>query len=132
MRLEGTARREFDIAAIPLISVVFIMLLVMMLIGTLQSRFERMINPPDAASGEEVADGPTVILIDESGRIIVNGLPALAEYLPLLIPESDVIGGIELRADKSLRSRSVMAVLSALQGAGVDEVRLIVRKVGFR
>ena len=137
MRLE---RRDGirGVDVVPLIDTVFL-LLVIFLMMVLRMRVDEGLNvelPPvgEGTTTQNAPDSRTLVIgVAGSGLVVVRGRPlpadtldrALAQCLKGLAPKTPV----EIRGDRKAPHGVVMAVLAAVQNAGVRDIRFQVSPV---
>jgi biopolymer transport protein ExbD len=136
MRLtQPPPRRDQEVALIPLINVVFLLLIFFMIVGTIAPTDALPIDPPVSREGQATEPDPVQLLIDADGRIALNGelIPAdqlttaLAESIkPAEIPETPL--NLTLKADGALVMAELRALLTQLRALGVERVRLLARQ----
>src|SRR5690606_22652610 len=112
--------------AIPLVSVVFILLVFILLVGTLSAPGSRQVELPEAASGEDATGGVAELTVDAAGLVHAAGMTMEIDDIgpELFAPGQRTVA---LRADRAVASDRLVALLGALQAAGLEEVRLVVR-----
>lgn len=137
MRLERRAgTRGVDV--VPLIDTVFL-LLVIFLMMVLRMRVDEGLNvelPPvgEGTTARNAPDrGSLVIGVAGSGQVVVRGRPvpadALATALARCLEDVAPRTPVEIRGDRKAPHGVVMAVLAAVQNAGVRDIRFQVSPV---
>jgi biopolymer transport protein ExbD len=123
-----------DINVTPLVDVMLVLLIIVMLIAPmLQKGID--VNLPEA---ENTGDKPdtadqTVVHIDRNSKLFVNAVEvdetgAIARLLAVLESKADKI--VYLKGDKDAPYSSIMKMMDALRGAGIETVGLITEKKG--
>ncbi|MBN2489850.1 MAG: biopolymer transporter ExbD [Planctomycetes bacterium] len=138
MRIERRApSRGVDV--VPLIDTVFL-LLVIFLVMVLRMRVDEGLHvelpPVGGEAGAAAADdaGKLVIGVDPAGEVVVRGRSvarsALAAELAHVLSSARPQETVEIRGDREAPHGAVMAVLAAVQGAGIRDIRFQVAPVG--
>lgn len=141
MRIERkTERRGVDV--VPLIDTVFL-LLVIFLVMVLRMRVDEglSVELPSVDKGAGATTAPTatgdliVIAVAHGGEIVVDGRTVeAAAVTDLLRGSANAPPGqkrpVEIRGDRRAPHGAVMAVLAAVQSAGVRDIRFQVNPVG--
>lgn len=125
-------RRRGDEELTPLINVVFLLLIFVVLAGEVVETAPFAVTPPDAKSAEVVPVEMTSVYLSSAGEIFLAGkvyppgdfTGALAT-LPAEPPAEVVI-----EADRGVDASSAIALVRALQKAGVRQIRLIASATG--
>lgn len=123
-----------DINVTPLVDVMLVLLIIVMLIAPmLQKGID--VNLPEA---ENTGDKPdtadqTVVHIDRESKLYVNGIvvnesDAITRLQTILETKADKI--VYLKGDKDAPYSSIMKMMDALRGAGIETVGLITEKKG--
>lgn len=123
-----------DINVTPLVDVMLVLLIIVMLIAPmLQKGID--VNLPEA---ENTGDKPdtadqTVVHIDRESKLYVNAKlvsegDAIARLQAILETKADKI--VYLKGDKDAPYSSIMKMMDALRGAGIETVGLITEKKG--
>lgn len=145
MRIERkTNPRGVDV--VPLIDTVFL-LLVIFLVMVLRMRVDEGLSvelpPVESGAGAEAAPTPAknllVIAVARGGDIVIDGRIVAAAALADLVRGHGVADGagadrgkkrpVEIRGDRRAPHGAVMAVLAAVQAAGVRDIRFQVTPV---
>ena len=112
----------------PIVDIVFILLIFIMLVSRfLQPALE--VELPGSSTASMTEGSQITIVLDEDGRIHVDGTPmtdeALVERLGLVsVDEQDFV---RLRADKNVRLQRVVEVLDIIRASPVTGVALEAR-----
>lgn len=123
-----------DINVTPMVDVMLVLLIIVMLIAPmLQKGID--VNLPEA---ENTGDKPdtadqTVVHIDRESKLYVNGIvvsegDAIVRLQTILETKADKI--VYLKGDKDAPYSSIMKMMDALRGAGIETVGLITEKKG--
>ena len=112
----------------PIVDIVFILLIFIMLVSRfLQPALE--VELPGSSTASMTEGSQITIVLDEDGRIHVDGTPmtdaALAERLGLV--SADEQDFVRLRADKNVRLQRVVEVLDIIRASPVTGVALEAR-----
>lgn len=112
----------------PIVDIVFILLIFIMLVSRfLQPALE--VELPGSSTASMTEGSQITIVLDEGGRIHVDGVPmtdaALAERLGLA--SADEQDFVRLRADKNVRLQRVVEVLDIIRASPVTGVALEAR-----
>lgn len=136
MRLtQPPPRQDQEVALIPLINVVFLLLIFFMIVGTIAPTDALPIDPPVSQQGQATEPDPVQLLIDADGRIALNGEVIPADQLTMALAESlksadtpDTPLNLTLKADGALVMAELRALLRQLRALGVERVRLLARQ----
>jgi biopolymer transport protein ExbD len=139
MRLtQPPPRRDQEVALIPLINVVFLLLIFFMIVGTIAPTDALPIDPPVSRQGQATEPDPVQLLIDADGRIALNGEVIPADQLTSALAESlksadipdtpETPLNLTLKADGALVMAELRALLTQLRALGVERVRLLARQ----
>jgi len=141
LRLRQVAKkRESDDRLIPLINVVFLMLIFFLLAGSIRPPEPFEIALPVSTSEQIRAKETLVLMIGPDGQMSIDGAllkenrpQALSDELSSRWRNDESSAGpqlrkIELRADQALPIAKLSVILSAVTGAGADEVSLITER----
>ncbi|MDZ7621669.1 MAG: biopolymer transporter ExbD [Candidatus Competibacteraceae bacterium] len=114
----------------PLIDVVFLLLIFFMLVGVIAPPEPFPVEPPAAERASAEEGGKLTILLAADGRLAFEGmeldLPTLQARLGERLAEAEGReAGVELKADATVDSGQVIAVLNALRAAGVERLALL-------
>lgn len=136
MRLtQPPPRRDQEVALIPLINVVFLLLIFFMIVGTIAPTDALPIDPPVSRQGHAAEPDPVQLLINADGRIALNGEVIPADQLAMALAESlksaetpETLLNLTLKADGALVMAQLRALLRQLRALGVERVRLLARQ----
>ena len=126
---EQPPRRPALEPALPLINVVFLLLVFFMVAGQVApNRID--VTPPETRMPLAEEADTLLLTLDRDGNLSQQGEPLTLADLPALLP--DVEDGadqppVRLLTDADTRLDAMRPVLTALQQAGVREVRLVSR-----
>lgn len=126
---EHPPRRPALEPALPLINVVFLLLVFFMVAGQVApNRID--VQPPETRMPLAEEADTLLLTLDRDGNLSQQGEPLTLADLPALLP--DVEDGadrppVRLLTDADTRLDAMRPVLTALQQAGVREVRLVSR-----
>ncbi|MGB7302334.1 MAG: biopolymer transporter ExbD [Burkholderiaceae bacterium] len=135
-----TRKRESDDRLIPLINVVFLMLIFFLLAGSIRPPDPFDVTLPQSNSEQARPRDAMVLLVGPDGRLSVDGAvleegrpdalsQALAAHWRGTDPtDNPQLRKIEIRADQQLPIARLRLILSAVSGAGADEVSLITQR----
>lgn len=118
---------------IPLINIVFLILIFFLVASTLRSFDPAGLDLSEAQAEAGADQGPNVLLAYADGRLALAGQPippdALATRLAAFArSKSDM--PLLIAPDRALPAARLVEIGQVAQGAGVEEVKLIVRKRG--
>ncbi len=133
MRLtQPPPRRDQEVALIPLINIIFLLLIFFMIVGTIAPTDALSIDPPVSRQGRATDSDPVQLLIDADGRIALNGEIIPADQLDLRLAEElkslDASLNLTLKADGAVVMAELRALLAQLRGLGVERVQLLARQ----
>ena len=118
--------------ALPLINVVFLLLVFFMVAGQVApNRID--VEPPESSVPLEQEADELLLTLDQAGNLSRQGEPLTLDVLPALLAasaearEADAPASIRLLTDAGTRLETMRPLLTALQQAGVEEVRLVTR-----
>lgn len=130
MRCSAPPPRRVREPIAPLIDVVFLLLIFFMLVGVIAPPEPFAVEPPAAERASAEGGGQLTILLAADGRLAFEGmeldLPMLQARLGERLAEAEGREvGVELKADATVASGRVIAVLDALRAAGVERLGLL-------
>jgi biopolymer transport protein ExbD len=130
MRCSAPPPRRVREPIAPLIDVVFLLLIFFMLVGVIAPLDPFPVEPPTAERAAGEGGGQLTILLAADGRLAFEGmeldLPTLQARLGERLAEAEGRkAGVELKADATVDSGQVIAVLNALRAAGVERLALL-------
>lgn len=120
-------RRRGDEELTPLINVVFLLLIFVVLAGEVVETAPFAVTPPDARDVGAAPVEMTSIYLGPNGQIFLAG----TEYSPgdlavaLASLPSEVPHEIVVEADRNVDAGAAIALVEALQKAGVRQIRLV-------
>ena len=125
-------RRRGDEELTPLINVVFLLLIFVVLAGEVVETAPFAVTPPDAEAAEVVPVEMTSVYLSSAGEIFLAGK---------MYPPGDITGAVAalpadtppemtIEADRGVDASSAVALVRALQKAGVRQIRLITSATG--
>lgn len=120
-------RRRGDEELTPLINVVFLLLIFVVLAGEVVETAPFAVTPPDAREVDAAPVEATSIYLGPNGQIFLAGnvyppgdpAVALAALTPAIPPE------IVVEADRNVDASAAIALVEALQKAGIRQIRLV-------
>jgi biopolymer transport protein ExbD len=124
-RPEADRRRgpSADDGVLPLINVVFLLLIFFMIAGQIAQGEPFAIDPARSTSEGVAQEGP-VLLVGGDGRLAYDGAEAgLDAVLAAVAAAPPAV--LRVRADGGAETGAVIALLTALRGAGAQDIRLI-------
>ncbi|MCH8543965.1 MAG: biopolymer transporter ExbD [Alcanivorax sp.] len=122
--------------ALPLINVVFLLLVFFMVAGQVApNRID--VEPPESTMPLEQETDTLLLTLDRAGNLSRQGEPLTLEQLPALLvaltengqqdlPPS-ALPSVRLLTDAGTRLETMRPLLTVLQQAGIEEVRLVTR-----
>jgi biopolymer transport protein TolR len=123
-----------DINVTPLVDVMLVLLIIVMLIAPMMQKGVDVALPEADNSGDkpDTAD-QTVVHIDANSKLYVNAIEvseaeAVSRLQTTLETKTDKI--VYLKGDKDAPYASIMKMMDALRGAGIESVGLITEKKG--
>ena len=126
---EQPPRRPALEPALPLINIIFLLLIFFMMAGQIApNRID--VNPPETRVPLSPEMDTLLLTLDRDGNLSRQGEALTLEELPALLPRpenSDDITPVRLLTDADTRLETLRPLLTALQQAGVREVRLVSR-----
>ena len=127
MRLRATTRRrDDDVAVIPLINVVFLILIFVMLTAILDPVSPLAVDLPGTAFESRAADAQT-LTIDADGRLAYRGEVVAADAL-LDRLRAEGVERLTLRADAGLPLKMFRPLAEGLDRAGIEVAVMAVRR----
>ena len=124
------SRRTSEDNVLPLINIVFLLLIFFMIAGALSTRPPFELQPPRAqAAPSTPAPATAGIAIAADGRIAFRGKEIVLEALVARVREwnedRDDDKALTLRSDGGADSERLLAVMTALQEAGIERIRML-------
>lgn len=123
-----------EINVTPLVDVMLVLLIIVMLIAPMMQKGVDVALPEADNSGDkpDTAD-QTVVHIDAQSQLYVNALPvneveAIERLKASLESKADKI--VYLKGDRNAPYSSIMKMMDALRGAGIESVGLITEERG--
>lgn len=128
MRLtEPAPRRAFE-NILPLINVVFLMLIFFLAAGTLKPFAELDVTPARTAAETASEHGRDTVLVDADGQIAFQGgllTEAELEGRLKLFAASNPAEKLNILADRTLASQTLISVLAVASRAGLKNISLV-------
>lgn len=127
------SRSGNDVHILSLVSIIFLLIIFFMVAGQLSAPDTLDITPPYSASERAALSAGLLVEVDTDGRIALDGTPitpaklqsATQAYLAQY-PNAPV----RLKADGLTHASRVIAVMTVLREAGVEQVRLLTMESG--
>lgn len=135
-----TKKRESGDRLIPLINVVFLMLIFFLLAGSIHPPDPFGISLPFSQSEQIRPSDSLALMVGPDGQISIDGVLLVADRADVLsdalaaqwrVDESSAgpqLRKVEIRADQKVPIAKLKVILSAVAGAGADEVSLITQR----
>ena len=121
------AARDVEVAVVPMINIVFLLLLYFLIAGHLTTTEGPEIELPLGGAPGQPAPAATAIMVDETGALWLGAhevtASELRQHLLELTRESSA-DAVLIRADGRAQADALQIVLEACQAAGVGEIRL--------
>lgn len=121
------AARDVEVAVVPMINIVFLLLLYFLLAGQLTVTEGPEIELPVGGALNQVEPAATEILLDAAGTLWLGAqrvsVPELQRHLQQLSRES-AAANVQVRADGRAEADALQRVLEACQAADVSNIRL--------
>lgn len=121
IEIERNVRPVKEISLIPLINVVFLLLIFFLVAGSLD-RFEVLkVDPPVASAGEEINQGPVIIVLGRYDELLVDDELLMPEELPAAITKRLKVNPdrlITVKADARMKADRLIEVLDEINEAG--------------
>ena len=133
MKLARQPRRAAPETIIALIDVVFFLLVFFMLIGRMDATAPFKVEPPIAATGDDMPGGGVTVSVAEDGALAVDGAPAgrgaaLARIAEAVAADPGVL--VRINAHRGVRLRKVLPLASEIEALGAREVVLVITPAG--
>ena len=126
--LQGRSNKNEDERVLPLINVVFLLLIFFMLAGRLTAE-QTNIEPPLSTSRDASSPQALTLSMDAQGRLFLNGSMVPQDNLQLALARHPDVGTVDsplvLRASAAAEATKVVAVMSRLRDAGIDQLQLL-------
>lgn len=127
------AARDVEVAVVPMINIVFLLLLYFLIAGHLTVTEGPEIELPLGGAVSQPEPAATTILVDMNGALWLGThevtAPGLRQHLLELSRESTT-GAVLIRADGRAEADALQLVLEACQAAGVGNIRLATIEAG--
>lgn len=121
VEFERRTRKPRQVALIPLIDVMFVLLLFFMIAGHLEKIAPVAVDLPIADSGQMLDEGPVEIILGYQGEIVVNDTkiapPSIAQELQRQL-EHNPERIITIKADANMEANRLVALLEQIRAAG--------------
>ena len=128
MGLQGRGDKNEDERVLPLINMVFLLLIFFMLAGKLTAE-QTKIEPPLSASQDPSSPQAVTLSMDAQGRLFLNAEMVPQDNLQLALARYPDVGSTDsplvLRASAAAEATRVVAVMSRLRDAGIDQLQLL-------
>lgn len=128
MGLQGRGGKNDDERVLPLINMVFLLLIFFMLAGKLTAE-QMKIEPPLSTSQDPSSPQAVTLSMDAQGRLFLNGEMVPQDNLQLALARHPDMGSTDsplvLRASAAAAATRVVAVMSRLRDAGIDQLQLL-------
>ena len=126
--LQGRSGKNDDERVLPLINMVFLLLIFFMLAGKLTAE-QVKIEPPLSASQDPSSPQAVTLSMDAQGRLFLNAEMVPQDNLQLALARYPDVGTMDsplvLRASAAAEATRVVAVMSRLRDAGIDQLQLL-------
>jgi biopolymer transport protein ExbD len=127
------AARDVEVAVVPMINIVFLLLLYFLLAGRLMVTEGPGVELPTGGGPRQPEPAAVAVMVDENGAFWLGTReltePELRQHLQALSHEASA-AGVLIRADGRAESAALQIVLEACQSAGVAEIRLATIQAG--
>lgn len=128
MSLHGGGNKNDDERVLPLINIVFLLLIFFMLAGRLTAE-QTNIEPPLSTSRDSSSPQAVTLSMDPQGRLFLNGSMVPQDHLRLALARHPDVGTMDsplvLRASAAAEAAEVVAVISRLRDAGIEQLQLL-------
>lgn len=127
IEFERRARTTRPISLIPMVDILLVLIIYFLLSGSLHSIEILEISPPLAQSGEELTQGPLVIVLGKHDEVLINDeLGSVSDIFPLIKAEmlKDKDRVITLKADHRIKASTLIDVMNAIREAGGENLTL--------
>lgn len=128
MSHHGEGNKNDDERVLPLINIVFLLLIFFMLAGRLTAE-QTNIEPPLSTSRDSSSPQAVTLSMDARGRLFLNGSMVPQDHLRLALARYPARGDhgspLVLRASAAVEATKVVAVMSRLRDAGIDQLQLL-------
>ncbi|MYI72048.1 MAG: biopolymer transporter ExbD [Synechococcus sp. SB0673_bin_10] len=128
MNVQREERRNDEERVLPLINMVFLLLIFFMLAG--KPTAEQMkIEPPLSTSQDPSSPQAVTLSMDAQGRLFLNAEMVAQDNLQLALARYPDAGNMDaplvLRASAAAEAAEVVAVISRLRDAGIEQLQLL-------
>ena len=127
------AARDVEVAVVPMINIVFLLLLYFLIAGHLTMTEGPEVTLPLGGGPSQAEPAATAVMVDESGVFWLGTLEVtqseLRQHLRALA-RSATTASVLIRADGRAEADALQIVLEACREAGVGEVRLATIEAG--
>ena len=127
------AARDVEVAVVPMINIVFLLLLYFLIAGHLTATEGPAIELPQGGGPSQPEPAATAIMVDESGALWLGTLEVTASELHqhlLELSRESPTAAVLIRADGRAEADALQIVLEACQTAGVGQIRLATIEAG--
>ena len=126
--LRKESDKNDDQRVLPLINMVFLLLIFFMLAGTLTAE-QTKIEPPRSTSQNSTSSQAVTLSMDAQGHLFLNGEVVSQDNLQFALARHPDVGSMAsplvLRASAVVEATKVVAVMSRLRDAGIDQLQLL-------
>lgn len=127
------AARDVEVAVVPMINIVFLLLLYFLVAGHLTNTEGPRVELPLGGTPSQPGPAAAIILVDKSGALWLGsrevGALQLREHL-LGLSGNSATAAVLIRADGRADAEALQTVLQACQAAGVGEIHLATIEAG--
>jgi biopolymer transport protein TolR len=117
-----------DINVTPFVDVMLVLLIIFMVTAPMMMQGVDVELPKTTSESLETEKEPLVLSIDKHGQIFINdmqmGMEQLGEKLTHIV-KNRTDGTVYLRADKDIPYGTVVGVMAAIRGAGVESIGMV-------
>lgn len=123
--------RRTELTVLPMVNVVFLLLIFFMLVGRIAPVEELNVSPPVSLGGEHMSGQPVSIVIDQEGRMLLDGDRVDMTQLIITVTQKmfeDPSTKFQLKADASLDANELIRIMETLRRSRVRELSLVTRR----
>lgn len=127
IEFDRRVRPTRQLSLIPMVDILLVLIIYFLLSGSLHSIDVLNVDPPLAQSGEELTQGPLVIVLGQRDEVLINDeLGSLDAIFPLIQAEmkKDKDRVITLKADYRIKASTLIDVMNAIRRAGGEHLTL--------
>ncbi len=121
VEIERHAKPVKEISMVPLINVVFLLLIFFLVAGSLEKFHVLQVEPPIAESGQEINQGPIVIVLGKYNEILLDDeLVERGQMIEMLKErlEKNPKRLITIKADARMKAVGLVDILDEIKEAG--------------